>query len=85
MCVHTGSRNIPLYGIGFFWWLKNVNDTEKGHGDNLLDTAITTKNGGRNVIFQTAVRLLYFVLEREYTAAETTVFLLAVGRYMDSG
>ena len=51
----------------------------------LPDTAITTKNGGRNVIFQTAVRLLYFVLEREYTAAETTVFLLAVGRYMDSG
>ena len=53
MRVHTDSRNIPLYGIGFFWWLNNINNTEKGHGDNLLclqafDTAVSLKKGDFN-------------------------------------
>jgi len=39
------------------------------------------ESGGLEIYyFKTAVRLLYFVLAHGYSAAETTVFFISVGR-----
>ena len=53
MCVHAHVQNIPLQGVGFFWRLENVIDTEKEHGDTseclqAFDTAISLKKGNFN-------------------------------------
>ena len=66
---------------------------QKGHGDTSSDTAVSLKkgdfntpsvisffwkeNGGLKLLFQNRRKGLYFVLEHENPAAETTVFLLS--------
>ena len=52
------------------------------HGVTSFCRRVNKKRRSEISYFKTAVRLLYFVLAHGYSAAETTVFFISVGRYM---
>ena len=50
------------------------------HGVTSFCRRVNKKRRAEISYFKTAVRLLYFVLAHGYSAAETTVFFISVGR-----